>query len=106
MSDSAAHSRKLDQAHCWHPFTQHSQWCAPEFEPLVLIEGDGALLREYALDLPEQELEPLGEAIRCTLSGLALFWMDHPRVERSAVQSAVRRVVIGLLAPGSTIEEA
>src|SRR4026208_326445 len=46
MSDSAAHFRKFDQTHCWHPFTQHAQWCAPEFEPLVLVEGEGALLRD------------------------------------------------------------
>lgn len=46
MSDSARTPQQLDQAHCWHPFTQHSQWCAPDFEPLVLVEGNGALLRD------------------------------------------------------------
>jgi len=44
--------QQQDQAHCWHPFTQHAEWCAPGFKPLVLVEGRGALLcdsegREY-----------------------------------------------------------
>lgn len=35
---------KLDQLHSWHPFTQMKDWCAAE--PLVLVEGDGAILRD------------------------------------------------------------
>ncbi len=35
-----------DQAHTWHPFTQMRAWCAPEHEPLVLVEGEGAILRD------------------------------------------------------------
>ena len=35
-----------DKAHGWHPFTQMRDWCAPEHEPLVLVSGDGALLRD------------------------------------------------------------
>src|SRR5687768_3652646 len=38
----------IDQAHCWHPFTQHAEWGAPDFERLVLVEGSGALLRDSA----------------------------------------------------------
>jgi len=38
----------LDKAHAWHPFTQHLTWNAPEHEPLVLVEGEGALLRDSA----------------------------------------------------------
>ncbi len=41
-SDTAA----LDKAHLWHPFTQHRDWNAPEHEPLVLVSGQGALLRD------------------------------------------------------------
>ena len=37
-----------DKRHCWHPFTQMRDWCAPEHEPLVLVEGEGALLRDSA----------------------------------------------------------
>ena len=36
----------LDQRHGWHPFTQMRDWCAPGHEPLVLVEGDGAILRD------------------------------------------------------------
>ena len=41
-----------DKKHVWHPFTAMGEWCAPEHEPLVLVEGKGALLwdsqgREY-----------------------------------------------------------
>ncbi len=36
----------LDQRHGWHPFTQMRDWCAPGHEPLVLSEGEGAILRD------------------------------------------------------------
>ncbi|MEI6070899.1 MAG: aspartate aminotransferase family protein [Verrucomicrobiae bacterium] len=36
----------LDKAHAWHPFTQMKAWCAPEHEPLVLVGGEGAILRD------------------------------------------------------------
>ncbi len=41
-----------DKKHVWHPFTPMADWCAPDHEPLVLVEGRGALLwdsqgREY-----------------------------------------------------------
>ena len=39
-------TRTDDLAHCWHPFTQHADWCAPGHEPLVLVSGEGALLRD------------------------------------------------------------
>ena len=39
-------TRLLDKAHGWHPFTQMRDWCAPEHEPLVLVSGEGALLRD------------------------------------------------------------
>jgi adenosylmethionine-8-amino-7-oxononanoate aminotransferase len=43
---------EADKRFVWHPFTNMPEWCAPEHEPLVLIEGRGALLldsrgREY-----------------------------------------------------------
>jgi adenosylmethionine-8-amino-7-oxononanoate aminotransferase len=41
-----------DKRFVWHPFTNMPEWCAPDHEPLVLVEGQGALLgdsrgREY-----------------------------------------------------------
>jgi adenosylmethionine-8-amino-7-oxononanoate aminotransferase len=35
-----------DRRFVWHPFTNMSEWCAPEHEPLVLVEGHGAVLRD------------------------------------------------------------
>jgi adenosylmethionine-8-amino-7-oxononanoate aminotransferase len=35
-----------EKRHIWHPFTQMKAWCAPEYEPLVLVEGNGATLRD------------------------------------------------------------
>lgn len=36
----------LDQEHLWHPFTQMRQWNAPGHEPVVIVEGEGAVLRD------------------------------------------------------------
>jgi len=36
----------IDKRFIWHPFTNMREWCAPEHEPLVLVEGRGALLRD------------------------------------------------------------
>jgi len=35
-----------DKRFVWHPFTNMPEWCAPDREPLVLLEGHGALLRD------------------------------------------------------------
>jgi len=35
-----------DKRFVWHPFTNMPEWCAPGNEPLVLVEGNGALLRD------------------------------------------------------------
>src|SRR5207342_2383922 len=40
---------------------------------------DVELLRRYVPGLPAAELEPLGEMIRSSLTGLALWWLDHPQ---------------------------
>jgi AcrR family transcriptional regulator len=60
--------------------------------------ADVALLRELAPGIPEQELEPLGEAIRSSLYGVALWWLDHPSVPRATVVDAVFRLTSGLAA--------
>jgi len=36
----------LDKAHCWHPFTQMRAWCSDGHEPIILVEGEGAVLRD------------------------------------------------------------
>ena len=37
-----------DKRFIWHPFTDMREWCAPEHEPLILVEGQGVLLRSIA----------------------------------------------------------
>jgi AcrR family transcriptional regulator len=59
--------------------------------------ADVALLREFAPRLPEPELEPLGEIIRSSLTGLALWWLENPEVPRTAPVAAVLRVATGVL---------
>lgn len=46
MNPETHATQAADKAHAWHPFTQHRDWCAPGHEPLVLVEGQGALLRD------------------------------------------------------------
>lgn len=36
----------LDKKHLWHPFTPMREWCAERHEPLLLVEGRGAILRD------------------------------------------------------------
>jgi adenosylmethionine---8-amino-7-oxononanoate aminotransferase len=35
-----------DKKFVWHPFTNMREWCAPDHEPLVLVEGKGAIVRD------------------------------------------------------------
>jgi adenosylmethionine-8-amino-7-oxononanoate aminotransferase len=35
-----------DKQFLWHPFTNMREWGAPEHEPIVLVEGRGAMLRD------------------------------------------------------------
>src|SRR5438270_3712455 len=37
---------EADKRFVWHPFTDMREWCAAEHEPLILVEGRGALLRD------------------------------------------------------------
>jgi hypothetical protein len=55
------------------------------------------LLRELAAQLPEEELEPLGEIVRSSLTGLALWWLDNPDVPRATVLAAMLRMTTGML---------
>jgi AcrR family transcriptional regulator len=60
--------------------------------------ADVAMLREFGPPLPEAELEPLGEIIRSSLTGLALWWLDNPAIPRATVTSAMLRMLRGMLA--------
>ncbi len=59
--------------------------------------ADVAMMREFGPPLPEAELEPLGEVIRSSLTGLALWWLDQPDVPRGVVVSAMLRMMRGML---------
>ncbi len=71
-----------DRAHAWHPFTQHRDWSAPGHEPLVLTEGEGALLRD--------------SAGREYIDGNSSIWTNlhghrHPRID-AAIRAQLDRV--------------
>src|SRR5919106_1584451 len=40
---------------------------------------------EPELEVPEEHVEPLAELVRSAVTGLALWWADHPDVPRSTV---------------------
>ncbi|MBL9144165.1 MAG: adenosylmethionine--8-amino-7-oxononanoate transaminase [Verrucomicrobiaceae bacterium] len=40
------HLIALEKQHLWHPFTPMQDWCAPEHEPLMLVSGQGCVLRD------------------------------------------------------------
>lgn len=48
MREMRSHAELVaaDKAHTWHPFTHMAEWCAPEHDPLMLVSGEGALLRD------------------------------------------------------------
>jgi AcrR family transcriptional regulator len=58
--------------------------------------ADIALLRRFAPNIPPAELEPLAEVIRSSLTGLALWWLDHPETTRAVLVSAMLRVLRGI----------
>lgn len=60
--------------------------------------ADVALLRLYAPTIAESELDALGEAVRSSLYGLALFRLDRPDVTRAVVVAAMMQIVRGILA--------
>ena len=71
-----------DKAHAWHPFTQHRDWCAPQHEPLVLVEGAGAVLR----DSEGREYIDGNSSIWTNLHG-----HRHPRID-AAIRAQLDRV--------------
>lgn len=44
MRDDTRRWIEADRAHCWHPFTRQDDWCAPDFEPLVITRAEGVWL--------------------------------------------------------------
>ncbi len=54
-----------------------------------------ALLREFVPGLEASEAEPLGEAMRASLSSVALWWLDHPEVGCEVPVRALLRLTQG-----------
>lgn len=73
---------RADKSHCWHPFTQMRDWCAAEHEPLVLLEGEGAVLR----DSHGREYIDGNSSIWTNLHG-----HRHPRID-AAIRAQLERV--------------
>lgn len=59
--------------------------------------ADMALIREFLPGVPEPELEPLAEVVRSSLTGLALWWLEHPAVPRQTLVAVTLRLTRGLL---------
>ena len=71
-----------DKRYLWHPFTAMGEWCAPEHEPIVLVSGEGALLRD--------------SCGREYIDGNSSIWTNvhghnHPRIN-AAIRAQLERV--------------
>jgi len=90
-----------DKAHCWHPFTPMAEWCAPDHEPLVLVEGQGALVwdshgREYIdgnssiwTNLHGHRHPRIDAALReqlATVAHTSFLGFTHPRAAQLAAE--------------------
>ena len=69
-------SADLDRAHVWHPFTQMRDWNAPGHEPIVIVEGRGAVLR--------------AEDGREYLDGNSSIWTNIHGHRRAEIDQAIR----------------
>jgi adenosylmethionine-8-amino-7-oxononanoate aminotransferase len=71
-----------DKKFIWHPFTNMRDWCAPGHEPLVLVEGRGAILR----DSHGREYIDGNSSIWTNIHG-----HNHPHIN-AAIQQQLERV--------------
>ncbi len=84
-----------DRRHQWHPFTQMRDWCAPDFDAPVIVEGRGATLRD--------------SRGREYLDGNSSIWTNlhghrHPRLDRAVarqLESFAHCSFLGLTHPGA-----
>ena len=82
-----------DKAHLWHPFTQHQEWCAPGYDPLVIVSAEGALLRD--------------SEGRDYIDGNSSIWTNlhghrHPRIDaaiRAQLEQAAHTSFLGFTHP-------
>lgn len=67
---------ELDRRFVWHPFTQMQDWNASSHQPVVLVEGDGAVLRD--------------EEGREYLDGNSSIWTNLHGHRRREIDQAIR----------------
>jgi len=58
--------------------------------------ADAAILRENIPTLTEAQIQPLAEVVRSSLTGLALWWQEHPQVERRILVDTMLDVLGGI----------
>ena len=60
--------------------------------------ADAAVMRETLPGVGEAELAPMAEVVRSTLTGLALWWLDHPETPREVLSGTALRTITALVA--------
>ena len=81
LSASTAAWLAADRAHQWHPFTQMQDWCAPDHEPVVIVDAQGATLHD--------------SRGRSYLDGNSSIWTNlhghnHPRINAAVAAQLTR----------------
>jgi adenosylmethionine-8-amino-7-oxononanoate aminotransferase len=71
-----------DKRYVWHPFTSMGEWCAPDREPIVLVGGEGAMVR----DSRGREYIDGNSSIWTNVHG-----HNHPRIN-AAIREQLERV--------------
>ena len=71
-----------DKRYLWHPFTSMGEWCAPGHEPIVLVGGEGAIVR----DSRGREYIDGNSSIWTNVHG-----HNHPRIN-AAIRGQLERV--------------
>src|SRR5579864_9117418 len=66
----------LDRAYVWHPFTQMREWNSPAQAPVVIVEGQGAVLK--------------AEDGREYLDGNSSIWTNLHGHRRPEIDQAIR----------------
>ena len=95
MNDPTLAWVEADRRHQWHPFTQMRDWCAPDHEPLVIVSGQGATLR----DSRGREYLDGNSSIWTNLHG-----HNHPRINAAVTRqlaSFAHCSFLGLTHPGA-----
>src|SRR5688572_24426929 len=68
---------ELDKSFVWHPFTQMREWTAESSDIVVIVEGEGAILRD--------------DRGREYLDGNASIWTNLHGHRNSIIDEALRR---------------